>query len=371
MNDLELGKKKHYGVFEAALASVIFIIYNVIFLQLYSLLPVGMRANIFVYYLASFLLEAMFAFSAITVALSRKVDIAHASGMKKKFNGKIVWICFAISIVCLIFFGNITSTFLSILELCGYTQQLSNIVIDTFWKYLIYVVITCATPAFCEELLFRGTILSGLKKYGVKVAVVISAIIFTLMHGTPEQTIHQFIIGVIIGLIFFKTGNLWLGVIIHFFNNFISVTMSYLMTVAVNSGIINIVDSGETVPVTVGSILFSLVITIVLAVIGYLIVKKLIKMLISEDEKVNAKNEALTGTETTINVDGTEVLTTISVDGENMRNEDEILHGASEENKHDKKTKALPVSAIVMFALSGAYLLYDWICALLIGLGVI
>lgn len=370
MNSLEVGKKSKFGVFEASLASILFIIYNFIFLQIYQVLPVGFKANVFVYYLASFLLEAMFALAAITVALNRKIDITKASGLKKKVNGKVIWICFAISIVCLIFFGNITSTFLELLQLCGYSQQLPNIVIDSFWKYLVYVLISCATPAFCEELLFRGTILSGLKEYGIKIAVVISSIIFTLMHGSPEQTVHQFIIGAIIGIIFFKTGNLWLGVIIHFFNNFISVTMSYLLNLVVNSGIVNIVP-GEPTPVTIGSLLFSLVITIVLAIVGYLVVKKLMNILLKEDEVANSKAAAPVDVNTVINVDGNETSTTMTIEGEKVNGEDETLRGKSEEVKNDKKIRSLPISVVIMFALSGAYLLFDWLWSLLTGFGVV
>ena len=77
--------------------------------------------------------------------------------------------------------------------------------------YLIYIIISCVTPAVCEEILFRGTIASGLKEKGFKIALFGSAIIFTLMHGNPEQTVHQFIIGLVVGYIFLKTGNIWLG----------------------------------------------------------------------------------------------------------------------------------------------------------------
>jgi hypothetical protein len=51
--------------------------------------------------------------------------------------------------------------------------------------------------------LFRGVILSGFRKYGFKVTVFFSALIFMIMHGNAEQTIHQFIVGIILVLIGF------------------------------------------------------------------------------------------------------------------------------------------------------------------------
>ena len=106
-------------------------------------------------------------------------------------------------------------------EIQDASLEIELLEINNFGTYLIYIVVFCVCPAIFEEVMFRGTILSGLKQYGLKVAVVVSAIIFTLMHGNIEQTVHQFIIGLVVGFIFFKTGNLWLSVMVHFFNNFI------------------------------------------------------------------------------------------------------------------------------------------------------
>ena len=223
-------KKSKFGIYEVALATLLFVIYNFIFIELYAFVPQNIRANEIVYYLATIALESMFVLAAITVAATRKVDIKKATGLTKKVNGRMVWIGFLISVTCLVFFGDITNVFIEILSLLGYTSVLSDIVIDTFWRFLAYVIISCVTPAFCEEFLFRGTILSGLKQYGAKIAIIVSAIIFTFMHGNAEQTVHQFIIGLIIGFLFYKTGNFWIGVIIHFFNNFISISITYLIT---------------------------------------------------------------------------------------------------------------------------------------------
>lgn len=371
--DERLGKTK-FGVFESALASLLFIIYNFIFLELYYLIPMSSRGSGIIYYTASFLIEFLFAVAAFTVAKSRKYNFFAANGMRNKINGKLVWLGFAISVVCLIFFSNLTDVFIEFLYAIGYTSQLSDLTIDTFLKFIIYVFISCLTPAICEEILFRGTILSGLKAHGIKIAVGISAVIFTLMHGNPEQTVHQFIIGIIIGYIFFKSGNLWLGVIIHFFNNFISVSLSYVLNLMIKSGVLTTGNSAEgaTVQVTAMSLMFSLISAVIFAVLGYFAVRALIRKMLNENERVNGQKATsdLEGV-TTINVDGNEVKTTMMIDDEELDSQDKGLEQVVPGTGVEEKTKAISIPTIVLFALSGAYLIFEWVSSLLVGIGIV
>ena len=50
-------KSKSFGIYEAALATLLFIVFNVVFMFLYGLMPVSIRANKAVYFLVSFLVE--------------------------------------------------------------------------------------------------------------------------------------------------------------------------------------------------------------------------------------------------------------------------------------------------------------------------
>ena len=215
-------------------------------------------------------------------------------------------------------------------------------------------------PAICEELLFRGTILSGLKSYGIKVAVMVSSRIFTFMHGSPDQTIHQMIVGVITGYLFFKSGNLWIGIIIHFFNNFIAVTQAFALS------IFGVEVVAEAYSFEVLGFLFDVVIAAVFAVVGYFIVKKLIKEILKENAHLN--KEAIESTDI-IKVDGEEVETQIIVDGgENAASID--IAEASQNNDTIEK-KPISTMTVVLFALSACYLAFEWIGSLLQGLGII
>ena len=331
------------------------------------MIPKSIRSNEIVGSIASFLLEATFAVAAITVALSRKIDMKKATGIDKKFNGRMIWLGFLISVVCLFGFGSITDLFTQFLGVIGYNSVLSPFEINYFWQYLIYVVVSCVTPAICEELLFRGVILSGFRQYGAKIAIICSSLIFTFMHGNAEQTVHQFIIGVVVGYIFYQTGNLWLGVIVHFFNNFISVTSAYVLSWFTPETTEEVVETAAQNPWL--GLLASGIIAAILAYFGYKILMHLLKQFLDEDKKLNNCDIALKN-ETTISVDGKEVVTEIQIDGVSTTAVDaDNAESSSKELK--KSTESLSVGTIVMFSVACCYLALEWLSSLLIGFGVV
>ena len=143
-------------------------------------------------------------------------------------------------VVRIIFFlglGRVSDFFVTILNSIGYTSVTSGIQVDSFGKLLMYTILIGIMPALCEELLFRGLVLNGLARYGKNLAVFGSAFFFMIMHGNPDQTVHQFILGVIFGYIVYYTGNIWITIIIHFCNNFFVLLINFVF---------NLLSSGET-----------------------------------------------------------------------------------------------------------------------------
>ncbi|MBD3676093.1 MAG: CPBP family intramembrane metalloprotease [Planctomycetaceae bacterium] len=79
-------------------------------------------------------------------------------------------------------------------------------------------------PALCEELAFRGFILSGFSRNGrTGVAVVFSALLFGVMHMIPQQVFNAFLLGLVLGLLALRSGSLLPGVLFHFVNNALGV----------------------------------------------------------------------------------------------------------------------------------------------------
>ena len=84
-------------------------------------------------------------------------------------------------------------------------------------------------PAICEELAFRGFILSGLRHAGHKwVAIFISALFFGATHPILQQSLTAFVLGLIIGYIAVQTGSLLPGVLFHLVNNSLSLLVPSL-----------------------------------------------------------------------------------------------------------------------------------------------
>ena len=92
--------------------------------------------------------------------------------------------------------------------------------------WLVLISVSIFAPFF-EEWLCRGIILrSLLTKVKPAWAIVISALVFGLIHGNLWQAIPAFIIGVILGYVYYKTGSLKLTMLMHCVNNTLSVIIS-------------------------------------------------------------------------------------------------------------------------------------------------
>ncbi|QDU78721.1 ABC-2 family transporter protein [Polystyrenella longa] len=81
-----------------------------------------------------------------------------------------------------------------------------------------------AAPAICEEIAFRGFILSGLAHHGrLGIAIVFSSLAFGLMHMIPQQVFNASLLGLVLGLLCLRSNSLLPGILFHFVNNGIEV----------------------------------------------------------------------------------------------------------------------------------------------------
>lgn len=89
------------------------------------------------------------------------------------------------------------------------------------WQLLLVVALT---PAICEELAFRGFVLSGLRHLGSRwAAVAISSLLFGVTHGLLQQSLSAVALGFVIGYVALQTNSLLPGAIFHFTHNALSV----------------------------------------------------------------------------------------------------------------------------------------------------
>jgi hypothetical protein len=91
------------------------------------------------------------------------------------------------------------------------------------------IAIVLAAPIL-EELIFRGIMLNGLLRAHTPIkAILISSILFGLVHLNPWQFISAFMIGIFSGWVYYKTKNLTLSIHIHFVNNAVAFGSMFFM----------------------------------------------------------------------------------------------------------------------------------------------
>lgn len=99
----------------------------------------------------------------------------------------------------------------------AFLETMKQVTGGPFWSS--FLVTAIFAPIF-EEWMCRGVILRGLlTKMKPGWAIVISALFFALIHFNPWQALNAFLIGVIMGYVYYKTGSLLLTMLIHFVNN--------------------------------------------------------------------------------------------------------------------------------------------------------
>ncbi len=146
-------------------------------------------------------------------------------GMPKKKLDMLLLIGMGIGI-CIA--GSFASTYLSLIVNQIFNIQFTQPEIgvpsgtDTLGLVLCFAR-TAFVPGIVEEFAMRGVVMQPLRRYGDKFAILMSALVFSLLHGNMIQIPFAFISGLGLGFVVIKTGSLWTGIIVHMFNNSLSV----------------------------------------------------------------------------------------------------------------------------------------------------
>ena len=91
------------------------------------------------------------------------------------------------------------------------------------YKTVLLFLTSAVAPAFAEEFMFRGMIYANLRPYGRGVAILISALLFGLMHQNAGQLLYTTAAGIVLAVVYELTGSFWCCVLLHFFNNFYAI----------------------------------------------------------------------------------------------------------------------------------------------------
>ena len=93
----------------------------------------------------------------------------------------------------------------------------------------IMMFLMAVTPAFCEEIVFRGVVYGGYRRGGNKFwAVILSGFMFGIMHMNLNQALYAFAIGILLALLLEATDCIVTTMLFHFIYNSQSCCLMYL-----------------------------------------------------------------------------------------------------------------------------------------------
>lgn len=132
--------------------------------------------------------------------------------------------------ICVFCFIFPAQWFAVLLEKIGYNFS-TEIPLDGALDVTLCVIVTVIIAPVCEELVFRGALLTGLtKKFGVIPSVILSGLAFSLMHMNPEQTVYQFFMGCACAYLAICSGSVLCPMIVHACNNLIAIIFEFTGT---------------------------------------------------------------------------------------------------------------------------------------------
>lgn len=152
--------------------------------------------------------------------LIRKVPAVHIEKRRMTVGQMLQAFCISYA---LIFLGNLAGLFItmgiSVLKGAPVQNPIADIAMDLNPGTALLLMVLCAPVT--EELIFRKLLVDRTAAYGEETAIVISGLLFGLFHGNLNQFTYAFVLGVFLGFIYVKTGNIVYSIILHMIINFI------------------------------------------------------------------------------------------------------------------------------------------------------
>ena len=146
---------------------------------------------------------------------------------------------------------------------------LQNLLIaDSSFELIFNLLIVAIIPAIGEELVFRGLVQRSFERLtkNPHLGIWIAAFIFSFIHFQFQGFIPRMLLGAILGYLFYWTGNLWVPIIAHFFNNASQLIAQHLFNKDLSDFDL---ESIESVPFSAAIVSIALIIGISYTIIIY------------------------------------------------------------------------------------------------------
>ena len=139
---------------------------------------------------------------------------------------------------------------------------------------LLNILIVACMPAVCEEIFFRGFLLSAFRnnKKSYKSAIIITGILFGFMHMDFIRMIPTGILGISFAYAVCKTNSIFIGMIMHFLNNGLAVLISHY-----TANLELAKEGSEVVALTFNQVMIYLIIGLLFITLGSRLLKRMNK----------------------------------------------------------------------------------------------
>ena len=116
-------------------------------------------------------------------------------------------------------------------QLLGFSPVPSQeVALPAEWGAALVVVLRlCLLGPIVEELVFRGLIMGSLRRFGDRLALAASAVLFSLAHQNFTQLPNTLIMGLLLGFFVIRSNCLWTGIVMHMVNNTVVLGLSLWM----------------------------------------------------------------------------------------------------------------------------------------------
>lgn len=102
--------------------------------------------------------------------------------------------------------------------------------LDNLFTQILFVLSIAVIPGIFEELLFRKGLINLTKEFGDKFAILFSSLVFAVCHLNVTQGIFAFLMGLVLGTLYVKTGKMKYNMLLHALNNAYAAICTILIT---------------------------------------------------------------------------------------------------------------------------------------------
>lgn len=152
---------------------------------------------------------------------------------------------FTILLMCLpiMYIGNIAGQIVATLLFgADASNAVTDLAMNPDWSTALYMVVL---GPVMEEWLFRKQLISRMRRYGEKLAIVMSSLIFALYHMNLFQFFYAFGLGLMLGYVYTRTSRLRYSIVLHMLINFNGAVLAPWVLSQLDPSLMTAIESGD------------------------------------------------------------------------------------------------------------------------------